>query len=71
MYICQNKSQLNQSSDDNFARKPKRTGTNLITKTHFKTRRHRAAHGAGMTIAPENSSYYEGQSISNENSLIS
>ena len=57
MYICQVKSYLDQSSEESFARKTNRIGTNFITKTCVKTRRHGAAHDARMSIGAEKSPY--------------
>ena len=57
MYIGQVKSELYQSSEDSFARKTKRMGTNFITKICVKTRRHGAAYDAGMSIGAEKSLY--------------
>ena len=57
MYIGQVKSELDQSSEDSFARKMKRMGTNLSHKKMRKTRRHGAAYVAGMSIGAEKSPY--------------
>ena len=44
--------------EDSFARKTIDMGTNLMTKTCVKTRRHGAAYEAGMYIGAEKSTYF-------------